>query len=81
MFYYRKFDYAITHERSRAIEATYARLRIRDQDLEQPIGATTEEARFRVRLQAGPARLQTWFINGADDGGSIGAYYVYVRRL
>ena len=37
LLYYRKYDYAITHERSRAIDATYARLRVGDQDLEQPV--------------------------------------------
>ena len=81
LLYYRNFDYAINHEHSRAINATYARLSIRDINLDQSIEKSTEEAKFRLHLAAGAARMQAWFVNGADDGGAIGAYYVYVTRL
>jgi arylsulfatase B len=81
IYYSPGLDYAITHDRATAVSATYARLRIQDHDLDQPIDATTAEALFRVRLRAGSTRLQTWFVNGADDGDSTGAYYAYVTRL
>ena len=81
LLYYKNFDYAINHEHSRTIDATYARLSIRDINLDQLIKKSTEEARFQVHLAAGTARMQAWFVNGADDGGATGAYYVYVTRL
>jgi hypothetical protein len=36
---------------------------------------------FRVRLERGSTRLSAWFINGMDDGGINGVYYVYITRL
>ncbi len=34
---------------------------------------------FRIKLEAGKTRLQTWFTD--DEGTSRGAYYVYAKRL
>ena len=81
VYYSKGLDYAITHDTSQKIEATYARIQIDGIEEEHLIDSDTTEAKFRLKLEKGPARLQTWFVNGADDGGSIGAYYVYVTRI
>ncbi len=61
------------------LHATQARLVIGDVDQTAAVADNTEEATFRVRLPAGPARLQTWLTG--RDGAVRGAYYVYVQRL
>jgi hypothetical protein len=61
------------------IEAASARLSIGDVDERQPVPAGATAVTFRVRLEAGPARLQTWLTDAS--GSSRGAYYVEVRRL
>jgi hypothetical protein len=64
-----------------AIRATHARLKIGDVDRTQAIPSDACAAVFRVRLQPGPARLQTWLLDGPEASGrSRGAYYVYVQR-
>jgi len=35
--------------------------------------------KFRLKLKAGKAFLQTWLED--REGKTVGAYYVYVRRL
>ena len=80
-YYARGLDYAIINDRSKTIEATYARLKIADIDVSKPFSEKDNEVKFKVRLRSGSTRLQTWFVNGANDGDSTGAYYVYVRRL
>lgn len=63
----------------RAIRATKARLKIGRIDLEKPVRGDAGEMVFRVQLERGRTRLQTWL---ADEGGAPrGAYYVYVRRM
>jgi arylsulfatase A-like enzyme len=64
----------------KAIDATRARLTIADVDETKTIPAEATEVRFRVKLNAGPAKLQTWLVDG-DSGDSRGAYYVLVSRL
>lgn len=63
----------------RAIRATKARLRIGDVDLDKAVAADAREVVFRILLQPGKVRLQTWFTD--EDGASRGAYYVYAARV
>ncbi len=63
----------------KAIAATQARLKIGDIDMTQPVAENAAAVTFKVRLEAGKTRLQTWFTD--DKGASRGAYYVYVKRL
>jgi hypothetical protein len=59
--------------------ATRARVRIQDVDETHAVVGSAGDAAFTVTLQAGSAKLQTWFL---DDGGrSRGAYYVSIRYL
>ncbi len=56
-----------------------ARIRVGDQELAGKPQPDGESVQFRINLLAGPAELQTWFVDTA--GQSIcGAYYVYVHR-
>lgn len=63
----------------RAIRATKARLRIGDVDLDKVVAADAREVVFRISLQPGKVRLQTWFTD--EEGASRGAYYVYAARV
>jgi hypothetical protein len=62
-----------------AIRATKARLKIANVDVTQPVPEGASAVTFRVNLEPGKTRLQTWFID--DVGASRGVYYVYVKRL
>jgi arylsulfatase A-like enzyme len=53
-----------------------ARLRIGDVDERQAVKKSDTGATFRVKLDAGPAMLQTWLTR--EDGEQLGAYYVDV---
>jgi arylsulfatase A-like enzyme len=64
-----------------AIPITKARLKIADADQTQPVLENATAVKFKVRLKAGKTRLQTWFIDQDDESKSLGAYYVYVKRL
>jgi arylsulfatase A-like enzyme len=64
-----------------AIPITKARLKIADVDQTQPVLENATAVKFKVRLKAGKTRLQTWFIDQEDESESLGAYYVYVKRL
>jgi hypothetical protein len=63
----------------RAIDATEARLTIADVDVKMPVPQDAAAVTFRVKLNAGKTRLQTWFTD--DKGASRGAYFVYVKRI
>ncbi len=63
----------------RAIRADQARLAIGRIDLAKPVSEEAREILFRVPLEPGKMKLQTWL--SADDGTSRGAYFVYVRRV
>jgi len=65
--------------RSVAIEAVTARLKIADVDMTKPIEPEDKAVTFNVELKAGKTRMQTWFTK--KDGDSLGAYYIYVKRL
>ena len=61
------------------IEATGARLKIGEVDLDQPVSADATKTTFQVKLPAGKTRLQTWLTT--PDGKTRGAYFVYVRYV
>ena len=63
----------------KAVRATKARLKIADVDVTEDIPAGASAVTFRVKLKAGPARLQTWLLDAAGKGR--GAYYVHAKRL
>jgi hypothetical protein len=65
--------------KGKAISVTKARLKIADVDVSKPVSADAHAVTFQVKLKAGKAQLQTWFIDDKDK--SRGAYYVYVKRL
>ena len=58
-----------------------ARLSIGNVDVIQPVPSDAAEVKFNVRLEAGKARLQAWFIHGLGSGATHGAYYVGVERV
>jgi len=64
----------------KAIAASKARLLIGKTDSSRPVGKEDKAAVFRVELQAGSTRMQTWFSDD-EQGEPRGAYYVYVKRL
>jgi len=61
------------------IEATHARLKVGDVELEKDLGPDDTKAVFTVPLAAGPARFQTWLT--MENGKTRGAYFVSIRRL
>jgi arylsulfatase A-like enzyme len=63
----------------KAIRATGARLRIANVDMSRPVPKDAKEVTFRVKLNAGKTRLETWLAD--EKEGGRGAYYVYVKRL
>jgi len=63
----------------RFLKAVKARLKIGPVDQSTEVAAGAKEVTFKVKLKAGPARLQTWFMDAKDK--SAGAYFVYARRL
>ncbi len=63
----------------KAISVTSARIKIGDYDKTVPVSEQDKGAVFKVRLKAGDTFLKTWFIT--DQQESLGAYYVYVRRI
>ena len=81
IYYSPGLDYAINHDKARPITATYARLKIRDMDIEEPLNDETVEVAFKVKLKPGPAKLQAWFVDGRDDGNATGVYYCYAKRI
>jgi len=61
------------------IEATHARLKIADVDVEQPVPPDATKTTFTLDLEPAKTRLQTWLTT--PDGKTRGAYFVYVRRV
>jgi arylsulfatase A-like enzyme len=64
---------------NKPMEMTAARLTIGDIDQNQTVEPSATGATFRLRLDAGPAMLQTWLTR--PDGKEHGAYFTSVRRL
>ncbi|HVE42018.1 MAG TPA: arylsulfatase [Planctomycetota bacterium] len=63
----------------KALPIVKARIRISDVDDVRPVSANDASVVFSVPLKAGPAQLQTWFLDG-EGKALCGAYYVYLRR-
>ncbi len=63
----------------RAIDFRKARIRIEDQEQERDVDPEAKGVRFTFSLKAGITRLQTSLTDA--NGVSMGAYYVYARRL
>jgi hypothetical protein len=64
----------------RALDLKTAQIRIADQSATQAIKPDTIGVNFTFNLKAGQTRLHTQF---SDETGelSLGAYYVYVKRV
>ncbi len=63
-----------------ALPIASARLRIGEAEHSKSAEQGAEAVTFRVRLDAGPADLKTWFLD--DEGKELcGAYYVEARRI
>ncbi|MBK5294249.1 MAG: arylsulfatase [Acidobacteriia bacterium] len=61
-----------------AIGAVQAKLRIGGVEASVEVRAGDKAAVLAVRLKAGPAKLETWLLDG--KGAARGAYFVYVER-
>jgi arylsulfatase A-like enzyme len=64
----------------KAIRVSKARLKIGSFDQTIDVSASDKAATFRVKLESGPAKFETWFID-AKGAARHGAYYAYVKRL
>ena len=62
------------------IQGDWAKLQIGDLVAEGPIPVGSSAVTFTMDLPAGPAKLQTWFID-KKSGRSRGAFFVQFRRL
>ncbi len=76
-------EYDITLHRwpsqlNKEMDCVKARLTIGEVEQSQVIEKTATKATFRVKLEAGPAMLQTWLTR--PDGKEHGAYYTEVKR-
>ncbi|MHC4995297.1 MAG: sulfatase-like hydrolase/transferase, partial [Planctomycetota bacterium] len=63
----------------RALPIEGATILIDGQRMSKKAAPNAKAVRFTVRLDAGPARLHTWFNDDIGEG-MLGAYYVYVNR-
>jgi len=63
----------------RFLKATKARIKLGEIDQTQKVTAGAKEVTFKLKLKAGPAKLQTWFMDAKDK--SAGAYFLYAKRL
>ena len=63
-----------------ALPIRRARLRVGEIEESHKVGPEDKSVSFKVRLEAGPTRLQTWF---DDEAGKeiCGAYEVYAHRV
>ena len=62
-----------------ALPVYRARISIAGEEASASVSHDDVGASFTLSLPAGPAHLQTWFVT--EDGGELGAYYVYVEQL
>lgn len=69
----------IPYPKGRAINVTNARIKIAEVEKTKSVSENETAVLFRLQLQAGKTRLQTWFTD--DKGQSRSAYYVYIRYL
>ncbi len=61
-----------------ALDLTEAAIQVGGLRLRRPVDPEVRDVTFLFSLPAGETRVQTWL---SGEGLSIGAYYVYVRRL
>ena len=69
----------IPYPKGRAINVTNARIKIAEVEKTKSVSGNETAVLFRIQLQAGKTRLQTWFTD--DKGQSRSAYYVYIRYI
>ena len=67
------------HKEGKALPITHAKLQVGEQTAEQDVESTDKAIRFRVDVEKGNTRVQTWFSN--NRGLSLGAYHVYIRKV
>ena len=70
---------AVAPPEGTALNITRAKMTLQDVAVAADVPEDAMGVTFRVPLEAGTAKLQTWFIE--EDGTERGAYYVYVRRV
>jgi arylsulfatase A-like enzyme len=63
---------------NKEMDMTKARFTIGNIEITEDLLTTATKASFKVKLEAGPAMLQTWLTR--PDGKEHGAYYVEVKR-
>jgi hypothetical protein len=63
----------------KALPIAGARVDVQGASQRVRVASNEQSAIFRIPLHAGPATLQTWFLQ-ADDTPICGAYYVYIDR-
>lgn len=72
-------DRAFRNRPGKAVPIVKASVRIGHQQAEVPVEAGAKEVVVKMRLPAGVTRMSALF--HTNGGGTIGAYYAYVRRL
>ena len=63
----------------KAFNIQKGRIRVADIDTESAIASEAKELVFNITLPKGETKLQTWFYDAGGD--TLGAYYVYARKL
>ncbi|MBT3200268.1 MAG: arylsulfatase [Phycisphaerales bacterium] len=61
------------------LKVTKAKIQIGKIEMAQDLAVGAKETTFKMKLKAGPAKLQTWFSDA--KGKSAGAYFLYAKRL
>jgi len=63
----------------KAFNIKEARIKIGDVEMNKVVSREDKEVVFRIKLEKGETKLQTWFIDA--NGKSCGAYYVYIKKI
>ncbi len=69
-----------TPEGAKAVRVKNAKIKVGDKVVEKKVKNGDKAVSFKISLQKGQMKMQTWFL-GSEDEGNRGAYYVYVRKL
>ncbi|MFT5108805.1 MAG: arylsulfatase A-like enzyme [Verrucomicrobiales bacterium] len=78
-YFARDYDYAIKHERSKALPVVAARLKIGKFKERKAIAEQDEAIRFTAKLKAGKTTLEASFLDGSDSHVTA-PYYITVTR-
>ena len=70
----------VYYKPGKSLKISDARLKVGNADVTKPVGKDAEGVSFEVKLNRGHAEMQTWFM-GEGIKKSLGAYYVYVKKL